>query len=123
MSKTLEQMVDEVREGLQSALQVRGKSLEVQVRRAGRRLPRSIRSDAAYLAQSVGLAQNPKLAKMIDMSRVQRAHAAVLAHLETIDLASERKTAALNMIASIAFALLVTGVLVLFVLVQRGFVS
>lgn len=123
MTLTLQQMVDEVREGLAKALRVRGSSLDVQIRKAGRRLPRAVRDDATYLAQTVGLAGNPKLAKMIDMQKAQRAHARVLAFLQTVDVGAARRNTALQIAASIALALLVTGVLLLFVLVQRGFVS
>jgi len=122
MALSLEQMVEEVREGLEKQLRVRGPSLEVQVRKAGRRLPRAVRRDATYLAQTVGLAGNPKLAKMVDMQKAVRAHRNVLAFLKTVDLGAARRDLALQSMASIAFVVLVTAALVLFVLVQRGFV-
>lgn len=122
MGVTLQQMVDEVRAGLESKLRVRGASLQVQLRKAGRLLPRKVRSDAAYLAQGAELVRNPKLAKMVDMTKARHAHRHVLAHLETVDIGARRRDAALHLVASIAFALLVTGVLLLVVLRQRGFV-
>ena len=122
MAKTLQQMVDEVREGLDDKLRMRGRSLDAQVRKAGRLLPRGVRHDATYLAQAVVLADNPKLARMVDMAKASRAHRNVMDFLEGYDLDARRRTTALNLVTSIAFALLVTGLLVLFVLVQRGFV-
>jgi len=122
MMLTVQDMVDEVRDALDSKLRVRGPSLEAQIRKAGRLLPRRVRRDAMFLAQCVGLAANPKLARMIDMPRAKHAHRNVLAHLEGVDMMAQRRGMALNIIASIAFALLVTGGLVLFVLVQRGLV-
>ncbi len=119
---TLQQMVDEVQAALESKLRVRGRSLDAQIRKAGRLLPRRVRGDATYLAQAVALSENPKLQRMVDMARAKLAHRRVLDFVEGIDLGARRRTAALNMIASIAFALLVTGALLLFVLVQRGFV-
>ena len=122
MAQTMQQMVDEVSAALRDKLRVRGRSLSGQIRKAGRSLPRGVRSDATYLAQSVALADNPKLARMIDMAKARRAHRNVLAHLDTIDLAAQRRNAALNLLASIMFALLATGVLLLFVLWARGFI-
>jgi len=122
MTLTMHQMVDEVRAALADKLRVRGRSLAVQVHKAGRRLPRAVRRDAVYLVQTIGLVDNPKLARMIDMRRAQLAHRNILAFLETVDVAAERRGIALQIAASIALALLVTGLLLLFVLVQRGFV-
>ncbi len=122
MVLTMQQMVNEVRDGLQGKLHVRGRSLDAQIRKAGRRLPRRVRQDATYLAQGVALMENPKLARMIDIGKARQAHRNVMAHLNSIDIAAQRRNAALNLVASIAFALLVTGVLLLFVLWQRGFI-
>ena len=122
MALTMHQMVEEVRAGLADKLRVRGRSLAVQVRKAGRRLPRAVRRDAVYLVQTVGLVDNPKLARMIDMARAQAAHRNILQFLQTVDVAAERRGIALQIIASIALAILVTGILLLIVLVQRGFV-
>lgn len=122
MAMDLQQMVDEVSIALADKLRVRGRSLDAQIRKAGRLLPRRVRQDATYLAQGVTLAQNPKLAKMIDMAKARKAHRNVLAHIDTVDIGAQRRAAALNVVASIAFALLVTGCLLLFVLWQRGFV-
>jgi len=122
MALTMHQMVEEVRAGLADKLRVRGRSLAVQVRKAGRRLPRAVRRDAVYLVQTVGLADNPKLARMIDMARAQAAHRNILQFLQTVDVAAARRRIALQIIASTALAILVTGILLLIVLVQRGFV-
>ena len=122
MTLTMHQMVDEVRAALADKLRVRGRSLAVQVRKAGRRLPSAVRRDAVYLVQTIGLVDNPKLARMIDMRRAQLAHRNILAFLETVDVAAERRGIALQIATSIALALLVIGLLLLFVLVQRGFV-
>jgi len=122
MMMTLQEMVDEVRDGLEAKLRMRGRSLEVQIRKAGRLLPRGIRKDATYLAQSVAMTDHPKLARMVDLSKASRAHRNVLAYLEGTNMVAQRRGMALNIVAAITFALLVTAGLVLFVLVQRGFV-
>ena len=122
MGKTLQQMVEDIREGLEDKLRVRGKSLDAQLRKAGRRLPKRVRNDATYLARGLTLVENPKLAKMFDQAKAVKAHRNVMAHLETVDLGAQRRDAALSLLGSIAFALLFTGIMVLFVLWQRGFV-
>ena len=73
MVLTMQQMVNEVRDGLQGKLHVRGRSLDAQIRKAGRRLPRRVRQDATYLAQGVALMENPKLARMIDIGKAASA--------------------------------------------------
>lgn len=122
MGKDIHQQVAALQASLEEKLGVRGRTLQAQLRKAGRRLPRHVRRDATYVAQSVALADNPKLARMVDEARMMRAHKNVMAHLNTINVTERRVTAALNLIASIAFVLLVTAALVLFVLVQRGLV-
>ena len=122
MGMSLQEMAEDVRAGLESKLRVRGRSLQAQIRKAGRLLPRHVRRDATYLAQGAELATNPKLAKMVDMAKARQAHRKVLAYLDTVDIAAQRRDAALQLAASIAFALLVTAGLVVFVLWQRGFI-
>lgn len=118
----MHQIVDEISALLDDKLRVRGKTLAAQVRKAGRRLPRAVRRDATFIVQSMALTDNPKLARMVDHKKLQRARANIVRHLEGVNLSEQRRTAALNMVASIAFVILFTGILVLFVLVQRGFV-
>ena len=118
----MQKMTGQISALLENKLRIRGKSLAVQLRKAGRRLPRAVRRDARYIIQSADLTDNPKLARMVDAKKLKRAHANVVRHLETVDLSAQRRTALLNLIASIAFAILMTFILVLFVLIQRGFV-
>lgn len=122
MGEPVDQQIADVRALLEQKLRVRGRTLETQVRKAGRRLPRWVRRDANYIAQSVTLLDNPKLARMVNDAKFRSAQANVVNYLQSIDVGAHRRDAAVSMIASIAFALLVTAVLVLIVLVQRGFV-
>ena len=122
MAMTLDHIVTDVREGLATRLRVRGKTLAVQLHKAGRRLPRHVRRDLSYLVEAQKLSTHPKLAARVDVRRATLARRNILAHLETVDLAAERWTMVLGVVASIAFAILVTGIILLIVLVQRGFV-
>ena len=122
MRMDVQTQVAEISALLEEKLRVRGPTLHAQLRKAGRSLPHGVRRDATFIAQSMTLLDNPKLARMVDKKRFTRAHSNVVRHLQNVNLSQQRTTAAINLIASIAFALLVTAVLVLFVLVQRGFV-
>ncbi|WP_394179278.1 hypothetical protein [Yoonia maritima] len=122
MVHTIEQQVAEIRGLLETKLRVRGPSLAAQVRKAGRALPRAVRRDLAFMVQSADLVKNPKLARMVDPQRAERAHRNTVAYLNTVDAREQRITAVINVAASIALAVLVTAAVVLYVLVQRGFV-
>jgi len=122
MVRSVDQLVDEVREGLAVQLRVRGATLAVQVRKAGRRLPRAVRRDAAFLVEAAAIARNPKVARQVNMHRVQAAHRHILQHLETVDVAAKRRDVALQIVASIGLAILVTGALLIAVLAWQGFI-
>ena len=114
--------IDEIRSLLETQLRVRGATLEKQVHRAGRMLPRKIRAEAAFLVQANQLVQNPKLARMISADRVGQAHLAISTFLRSVDPKERAKTRLMNYAGFIAFnALLLAGV-VIAVLVWRGIV-
>lgn len=122
MVRSVQDMVAEISVGLEDKLHVKGDTFKRQLRRARRRLPHKVYRAAVYLDQSAALSDNPKLARMIDAQRTQDAYRTVRAYLDTVNLAAERWDMTVTITASIAFALLFTGVMVIVVLVQRGFV-
>ena len=107
---------------LETQMRIRGATLDAQIRRAGRLLPRKIRAEAAFLIQANQLVQNPKLARMINSDRAQSAHDAVAAYLRSIDPKDRLKGRLLNMLGMLAFNLLLVGGLVVAILVWRGIV-
>lgn len=112
----------EIRQLLETQLRVRGASLEKQVHRAGRLLPRKIRAEAAVIVQANLLVQNPKLSRIVSADRVGQAHLAVSSYLQAIDPKERAKTRALNYAGFIAFnALLLSGIIIT-ILVWRGIV-
>jgi hypothetical protein len=123
MGQMIEQNIAEIRALLETKLRVRGASLAVQLRKARRQLPRAVRRDLTYLVESAELSQNPKLVRMVDTTRVARAHRNAVAFLENVDLREQRITGLINVVAAIALAILVTVALVIYVLVQRGYVG
>ena len=117
----IELMTSEVSVLMATRLGLHGADLAVQVARAGRMMPRSVRRDARYLAQTASLAQNPKLIRMVDLDRVSRSHQVVTGFLRTQNPAERRITSALGIAAVIAFNLLILAFLVVIVLVWRGY--
>lgn len=87
-------------------------TLESAVRRAGRRLPRTLRRKAAVVVEAEMLSGHPKLAPRVDGAAVQLAVRDITDHLKSYDLAEKRKTRLLNILAGVAFNILI--VLVLF---------
>ncbi|WP_296425238.1 hypothetical protein [Yoonia sp.] len=122
MDHALDHKIAEIRQLIETRLRIRGGNLRVQLRRAGRMLPRGIRRDLRYLADAEALAENPKLARMIDGARVNQAHRNAVAYLAGVDPRERMWNQLRNITASIALAFIVIFVVVLYVLVQRGFV-
>ena len=120
--KTRHEMIDEVRFLLRKKLGVRGSRLDVQLRKAGRLLPRPVRQDVTYLVEALQLESNPKLARLIDDKRFAGAYRSVVAHLETIDRRRQRITAALNLAAAISVALIATAVIAALMMKERGLI-
>ncbi|MFV2034264.1 MAG: hypothetical protein ACC631_03990 [Halocynthiibacter sp.] len=105
----IEAKAEEVFELMGKRLPVGGKTLGQRTRKAGRLLPRGIRQEARFLAEAADLSRNPKLVKMIDPGRVDRAHLACLRHLQNIDVAERRRTYFLGVLSSIGFAVFTVG--------------
>ncbi|SFR33735.1 hypothetical protein SAMN04488005_0542 [Yoonia tamlensis] len=123
MVALIEQTVADIRALLETRLRVRGASLAVQLRKARRQLPRAVRRDLTYLVETAELVKNPKLVRMVDMNRVARVHRNTVAYLESVNMREQRITTLINVVATIALALLVTAGMVIYVLVQRGYVG
>lgn len=114
--------VAEVRQLMDERLRLHGRSLEAQVRKAGRIVPRGLRREAQYLVHVEMLAQNPKLLRMIDPVKAARAHAALVAWLSGISRNEIVKTRLTSIGAVIALNLLLIGGAIVALLVWRGIV-
>ncbi len=118
----LDNQIAEVRKLMETQLRIRGKSLEYQVRKAGRLLPRNLRHDAVYLAQAATIMNHPKLSRMVDLDKATKAHARLVAFLEKVDPKDRAKGVLLSWLGSLAFAAIVVFIVVVTVLVKRGIV-
>lgn len=103
-------------------LGTRGKNLEGALRRAGRRLPKRLRAKAFVLIEAQHMSEHPKLARRIDHAAVSAAYTELEAHLSKIDLAEQRKTKTLNIVAGLVLNLLIFGAAVLAMLRWRGII-
>ncbi|MCT8159076.1 hypothetical protein [Pseudoruegeria sp. SHC-113] len=118
----VQQMAEEISGLFSEKLAIRGRTLAAQARKARRFLPKAVRADAAFLSESVKLADHPKLARRIDPTRAQAAYENCKRHLEAVDPAERRKSMWLGIVTSVAWAIFVVIVLFVVVLVWRGFV-
>lgn len=106
---------------LRAKMGVRARTLPRAMKRAGRRLPRSAHTAAAVITTAKMQCGHPKLAMMIDETSVQTAQQVLLTSLSRIDPKQRRKDAILSMLGAQAFNLIGVGVLVVGVLLWRGF--
>ena len=70
---------------------VKGASLDQQLRRAGRRLPRAVKRDLRRIVEANALIGHPKLARTLDMRQVGRACDNVLQFLRSRNPVAERR--------------------------------
>lgn len=119
--ETVQEQAEHISALLFEKLGIRGKGLEVRLRRAGRLVPRRVRADAQFLAQAAALSKNPKLIKMIDPEKANAAYQACVRYFESIDVQARRRNLLLGWFGGVAFIGLVVFAGVLTVLVWRGF--
>ena len=118
----LSAQITEIRSLFETQLRIRGRTLDQQIKRAGRLLPRKVRAEAKFLAQANLLMQNPKLARMINIDRVAQAHLTVTTYLHSVDPKDRLKGRMLNAAGVIAFNGLLAAGLLIAILVWRGIV-
>jgi hypothetical protein len=103
--------IDRLREMLAARLRVKGPSLEVQIRRAGRRLPRRQRRAAATLLGAQDWMGHARLARLVDHRSVNAAFADLNGHLAGLDPVEARRTALLRLLGGVVINLLLLALL------------
>lgn len=121
-AKTLQSQVDELRDLMETRLRVRGKTLGLQVRKAGRLLPRAQWREAVYLAQAATVMAHPKLSRMVDANKADKAHARLTKFLKSVDPKDRARGKFLGWLGSLAFGFIVVFVVVVVAMVRRGIV-
>jgi hypothetical protein len=112
---------DEVRRLIEQRLKIKGPTLEKALARAGRLLPQWAHREGRYLARASQMMDHPKLRTMVDQSKFERAHKALISHLKTIDPVERRKTRILGVLGVISFNLILVVAALLIFLMWRGY--
>lgn len=121
MAQSIIEDIQEVRALMKSREQASG-TLADALKKSRRRLPRRIFNQGMVLADALPLLEHPKLQFTVDEPRLRGAAREVKAHLEAIDMVDRRKGRVLDILASIAFALIVIFALTVAVMVWRGLI-
>lgn len=101
-------------------LRVRGAGLNEVAAKAGRKLPNHLRSEIAVIVDAVEMAENPKLARLVDESRILKADRKVRKFLNKQDPARERRGEILDRLAAVGFVVFTIALILFFVAVSRG---
>lgn len=105
---------------LERRLGVKGRTLAQQVKRAGRRLPKRIRTQAQLVAQAEAVSGNPRLLRQLGDAAVAQACADVTEHLAGIDRAEARRARLISILAVLAFNFILLFTAVVVFLRMRG---
>ncbi|WP_297772499.1 hypothetical protein [uncultured Roseovarius sp.] len=111
-TEQFQQKVSRLQSALSEKMRLRGATLDRQLRRAGRRLPRRQRRAATTILGAQDWMAHAKLARVLDMTTVNRAFADLHSHLDTLDPKEERKTAILRLLGGIVLNLLLLAGLI-----------
>lgn len=107
---------------LQERMRIKGKSLEGQIHKSGRRLPRKIKRAAQRVATASALAENPKLARQVDQTAVLADADRVIAHLVEIDPIEALKDKILITLAKFSAVLIIAVIAAIWIAHSRGMI-
>jgi len=94
--------------------------LETMLRKRGGALPRRLRREARILAEADRKAGQPKLARQVDLDRMERAHKALVAYLRPLGQAMRLRGGATGIAASVLFGLLILAAAAIWIMTRRG---
>lgn len=117
---SVQQMADRIAALMEERLGVKGDALADKLARGGGKLPREVRAEAAFLAESAAQAANPALFTRLDHARIASAYDTCLRHLKKTGRGARRQGLLIDMLARIAVILLVVAALALGVALWRG---
>lgn len=118
----IENRAEEIFDALGRSFRLRGRTLAARVRKAGRLLPRGLRRDLKYLCDAQELAANPRLAKLVDMPRIERTHRYALRWLADVDPGARARDLLWESAWRIGLVVLVVGGGLIAVLAWRGLI-
>lgn len=100
---------DRLAQLLEERLDVRGKSFDAKLRKAGRLLPRHLRMKGRMLADATARADHPRLLRQLDEAALDLAANDLERYLLSIDPWDRRKNIFLSWSASLSFNLLLVA--------------
>lgn len=103
-------------------MHLKAPTFEKVMRRGGRKLPRRLRAQAAIWVEAEQMSGHPKLARRLDRAALDRAFREIRAHLVTLDMAEQKRTRRLNMLAGLAIKGGITLAALVAVIKLRGLV-
>lgn len=101
--------IERLRAAFASRMRIKGASLERQIGRAGRRLPRRQRRAAELILGAQDWMGHARLARLVDQRAVNAAFADLHAHLDRLDPAEARRSTVLGILAVIVVNLAILG--------------
>lgn len=118
---SIQQMAERISILLTERMQVKGRTLDEKLAYAARRLPRKVRKAASEVATAVEHSYNPKLLLQIDMEQLATNYDICVKYLNGLNKGYRMRGILLGLSTSILFSLLAVVVLLLGVLMWRGF--
>jgi len=114
-------MSNEIAKLMADKLGAKGRDLRAKLRHSGRLLPRHIRDAALSVAEAERKMGSTKLMKQVDPVALGHAKHACITYLREIDSAAATRRAVADYFSGLALNILLLAVLILAVLVWRGF--
>jgi len=117
----LNKMSEEIAKLMADKLGAKGRGLKAKLRHSGRLLPRHVRDAAGVVLEAQRKMGNPKLMKQVDAVALGHAKHACISYLNDIDRTAATRRAVADYFSGLALNILLLAVLILAVLVWRGF--
>ena len=112
---------DALAEKMAKQLRLRGEGLKDVAARAGRKLPKRLRTEVEAIVDAQQMAENPKLMHHVDPDRIKLAERKLNRFLDRQNPAVERRAEMLDALAIIAFVIFTAVLAVFLLLLWRGY--
>lgn len=102
----------------------RGQQAELteMLRKRGGALPRRLRREARILQRADRVAEQPKLARQVDLARLEQAHRVLTSYLRPLGQGQRLQGGAVGVAARVLLGLLILGGVAVWVMLQRGLI-
>ncbi|MFM2367437.1 MAG: hypothetical protein RIR95_2045 [Pseudomonadota bacterium] len=118
---TIQQMTTRVAQLMEKRFGIRASTLQVALRKAGRRLPKKVHAAAKFLAQAEEQSKNAKLLMQLNEPEIANAYDVCVTHLNKGSLKGDRRGQLISAAATLATIILLVGVALIALLRWRGY--